>query len=415
MDKQHDVLIIGGGVVGVCAAYYLAREGRSVTLVEKDDVSAGASYGNAGLIVPSHAVPLAAPGVLTQGLRLLLDADGPFYIKPRMDLELVRWLWQFQAACREAPMRRGIPILAALGRASHELFKELIAGNGLQCGYEQRGWLLLFNSQGGFEEGCREAGLLRDYGIESQVLDAAAARRMEPNVTPSVIGAVYYPEDAHLIPNQFVRELARLAESLGASIQTGVEVLGFETSGRRISAVVTTRGDFDANQVVLAAGAWSPTVARDLRLRFPIQSAKGYSITVKSPPTSPRVPLYLTESKVAVTPMGETLRLSGTLELAGLDLSVNRRRVAAIERATRQYLSGMESLELVEIWRGLRSVTPDGLPIIGRSDALENLIVAAGHGMLGISLGPVTGKLVSQIIAGESPSVDLKPLRLERF
>ena len=415
LDKREDVLIIGGGVVGVCAAYYLAGQGRSVTLVEKDDICAGASYGNAGLIVPSYAIPLAAPGVLTQGLKWLLDADSPLYIKPRLDLELVRWLWQFQAACHEGPMRRSIPILLALGRTSHTLLKELVASNDLPCGYEQKGWLLLFNSRGGFQEGYKEARLLQEYGVESQVLDAAGVRRIEPNVTPSVIGAIYYPEDAHLIPNRFVLELARLAESLGASIQTGMEVLGFETSGRRISAVVTTRGELHPNQVVLATGAWSPVVARDLRWRLPIQSAKGYSITVKSTPTSPQVPLYLSESKVAVTPMGEMLRFSGTLELTGLDLSVNRRRVAAIERATRQYLLGMERLELVEIWRGLRSVTPDGLPIIGRSDALENLIVAAGHGMLGISLGPVTGKLVRQILVGESPAVDLRPLGVERF
>jgi D-amino-acid dehydrogenase len=386
-----------------------------VTLVEKDDICAGASYGNAGLVVPSYAIPLAAPGVLTRGLKWLLDADSPLYIKPRLDLELLRWLWQFQVASHEGPMRRGIPVLLSLGRTSHALLKELVASNDLQCGYEQKGWLMLFNSRGGFEEGCREAALLQEYGVESQRLDAAGVRRMEPNVTSSVIGGIYYPEDAHLIPNRFVWELARLAESLGATIQTGTEVLSLETSGRRISGVVTTRGDLHPDQVVLAAGAWSPIVARDLRSRLAIQSAKGYSITVRSPSTRPHVPLYLSESKVAVTPMGEMLRLSGTLELAGLDLSVNRRRVAAIQRATRQYLLGMETLELMEIWRGLRSVTPDGLPIIGRSEALENLIVAAGHGMLGISLGPVTGKLVSQILVGESPAVDIRPLRLERF
>jgi D-amino-acid dehydrogenase len=415
MSKREDVLIIGGGVIGVCTAYYLAERGWPVTLVEKDGIGAGCSYGNAGLIVPSHAIPLAAPGALTQGLKWLLDPDSPFYIKPRFDLELFRWLFGFRAACKEEPMRRAIPVLLALGRASAELFQGLAARNDLEFGYEQKGWLLLFNSQRGFEKGIEEAHLLQEFGVISQVLDAAGVRRMEPEVMTSVIGGIYYPEDAHLVPDRFVRELARLAESRGACLKTATEVLGFETSGRQISAVVTTRGNFRPDQVVLATGASSPDVARELRLRLPIQAAKGYSITVKAPPTRPHVPLFLSESRVAVTPMGETLRFGGTLELAGPDLSINRRRVAAISQAAREYLNGMAELELIEIWRGLRSVTPDGLPIIGRSKSLENLIVASGHGTLGISLGPITGKLVSQIISGEAPAIDLTPLRVERF
>ncbi|MEW6233105.1 MAG: FAD-dependent oxidoreductase [Chloroflexota bacterium] len=415
MSKREDVLIIGGGVIGVCTAYYLAERGCPVTLVEKDDIGAGCSYGNAGLIVPSHAIPLAAPGALTQGLKWLLDPDSPFYIKPRFDLELFRWLFRFRAACKEEPMRRAIPVLLALGRASAELFQGLAASNDLEFGYEQKGWLLLFNSRRGFEQGIEEAHLLQEFGVISQVLDAAGVRQMEPEVMPSVIGGIYYPEDAHLVPDRFVRELARLAESRGVCLKPATEVLGFETSGRQISAVITTRGNFRTDQAVLATGAWSPDVARELRLRLPIQAAKGYSITVKAPPTRPHVPLFLSESRVAVTPMGETLRFGGTLELAGPDLSINRQRVAAISQAVREYLNGMAELELIEIWRGLRSVTPDGLPIIGRSKSLENLIVASGHGTLGISLGPITGKLVSQIISGEAPAIDLTPLRAERF
>ncbi len=415
MSTQEDILIIGGGVIGVCAAYYLAAQGCKVTLIEKDHICAGSSYGNAGLIVPSHSIPLAAPGVLAQGLKWLLDADSPFYVKPRMDLELIRWLWRFRAACKEEPMRRGIPVLLALGRASIELFEELAARGDLDFGYERKGWLLLFNSQGGFKAGVAEARLLQAFGVESQVLDVAGVRRIEPNVLPSVVGGIYYPEDAHLIPDRFVRELARLAESRGACLKTHTEVIGFETSGRRISTMQTTHGNIRPDQVVLAAGAWSPVVARNLRLSLPIQAAKGYSITVKRPSTGPRVPLYLTERKVAVTPMGKLLRFGGTLELAGMDLSINRRRVDAISRAAREYLPGMEALELLETWSGLRPVTPDGLPIVGRSKAVENLIVASGHGMLGVSLGPITGKLVSQIAFGETPDIDLAPLRVERF
>ena len=195
--------------------------------------------------------------------------------------------------------------------------------------------------------------------------------------------------------------------------------MGFETSGKRVTQVKTTRGDFIFDQMIMAAGSWSPTLVRDLELHIPIQPAKGYSVTVKRPATAPAIPLSLSESRVIATPMiseqGTTLRFAGTLELAGLDFSINRRRVDAIMRAARTYLRGLDDLETVEIWRGLRPCTPDGLPIIGRAQSFDNLIIATGHAMLGMSLGPITGKLVSQIACGEEPEIDIRPLRVERF
>jgi D-amino-acid dehydrogenase len=413
-NHQTEVLIIGGGVIGVCAAYYLTEQGRSVTLVEKSDICAGSSYGNAGLVLTEHAIPLAAPGVISQGLRWMLDSDSPFYIKPRFDLDLLRWLWQFWRASNEKAMRRVIPVLLALRQASLELFEQLNAGD-MSFNYKQNGRLFLFRDQANFETSIKEDHVLKEFGVTAQALDRDAARQMEPNAHPAIIGGIYYASYGHLTPDLFVRALARVVESRGAVLQTGTEVLGFETLGERIATVITTRGDFQPEQVVLAAGAWSPSLARPLGLRLPIQAAKGYSITVKSPPTAPTRPLFLAEGRVAVTPMGERLRFSSTLELAGLDMSINRRRVAATRRAVGEYLNGMTDLELIEIWRGLRPATPDSLPIIGRSPSLQNLILATGHGMLGMAHGPITGKLVSQLMAGESPTLDLTPFRVERF
>jgi len=413
-NHQTELLIIGGGVIGVCAAYYLTEQGRSVTLVEKSDICAGSSYGNAGLVLTEHAIPLAAPGVVSQGLRWMLDSDSPFYIKPRFDLDLLRWLWQFWKASNEKAMRRVIPVLLALRQASLELFEQLNAGD-MSFNYKQNGRLFLFRDQANFEASIKEDHVLKEFGVTAQALDGDAARQMEPNAHPDIIGGIYYASYGHLAPDLFVRALARVAESRGAVLHTGTEVLGFETLGERIATVITTRGDFQPEQVVLAAGAWSPSLARPLGLRLPIQAAKGYSITVKSPPTAPTRPLFLAEGRVAVTPMGERLRFSSTLELAGLDMSVNRRRVAATRRAVGEYLNGMTDLELIEIWRGLRPATPDSLPIIGRSPSLQNLILATGHGMLCMAHGPITGKLVSQLMAGESPTLDLTPFRVERF
>lgn len=415
VSDQPDVLIIGAGVIGLCSAYYLAEQGRRVTVVEKGDVCDGTSCGNAGLIVPSHSIPLAAPGVLAQGLKWMLDPESPFYVKPRLDLDLISWLWQFRAACNERAVRQALPLLRDMHRQSRDLFEELVTDEGLDFGYKQRGMLMLFTSREGLEEGLEEVDILREYGLECEVLDASQARALEPSVRPTVVGGIHHQEDAHLDPAGFLHELARIVREMGVVLHTSTEVVGFETSGRRVSAVRTTRGSFRPAQVILAAGAWSPRLVKDLGPGLPIQAAKGYSITVERSENGPMYPLYLSEAKVAVTPMGDTLRFAGTLELSGLDLSIDRRRVEAIRRTARGYVAGTEGLELVKIWRGLRPCTPDGLPIIGRAHPYENLIVAGGHAMLGLSLGPITGKLVSEILSGDSPSIDLTPLRLGRF
>jgi D-amino-acid dehydrogenase len=245
-------------------------------------------------------------------------------------------------------------------------------------------------------------------------LNAAEVKDMEPCVQLDVVGGIFLESYAHLAPDRFVLEMARLAEEKGAALQTGTEVLGFETDGGRISSVITTRGDFSPNQVVLAAGSWSALLAGELGVRLPIQAAKGYSVTVKKTPTMPSRPLSLGEVKVAVTPMGDRLRFTSTLDLSGLDFSVDRRRIAAIRSAVNDYLYGVEDVDLVEIWRGLRPTTPDSLPLIGRSKKIKNLIVATGHGMLGMAHGPITGLLVSQIIAGADTALDLSPFMVER-
>lgn len=415
MSEQTGVLVIGGGVIGVCAAYYLAERGRRVTLVERGEIAAGSSYGNAGVISPSHSTPLATPKAVSQGVRWLLDPESPFYIKPRLDPGLFAWLWQFRAAARESRVRAAIPVLRDLGFASLRLFDELAMLDGLDYGYQRNGAMILFKTRAGFDGGVEEANVLSRFGIELQVLDAEGVREVVPSVKPGVVGGLFFPADGHLIPADFVRGVARLAEKKGASILTRTEVLGFETSGRGVTAVRTSRGDFQPEQVVLAAGAWSPRLAGALRLHLPIQPGKGYSITFRSPADVPPVPVLLGEVKVAVTPMGSALRFAGTLELAGLDLSISQRRVDAVARGARRYLTGLDDLETIETWCGLRPCTPDGLPIIGLAPSFSNLIVATGHATGGMALGPITGKVVAQLACGEPTAVDLSLFQAERF
>lgn len=403
MKTDVDVLIIGAGVVGVAAAHFLRADGRSVTVLDRSGVAAGCSRGNAGLVVPSHCIPLAAPGALWQGMKWMFNPESPFYIKPRLSPSLLGWLWRFGAACSEKQVKRAIPLLRDLHRASARLFESLAEA------YTRRGLLLLYRTEEGFAGGAHEAEVLTEAGVETKVLDIPQVRALLPGLKAEVVGGVHCLEDAHLDPARFVRALASKA---GVEIHlTTVE--GFDVDKRRIVRVRTSDGPIEAREVVLAAGSWSPGLARDLRLKIPIQAGKGYSLTFPAPGAAPDLPFILGEDRVAVTPLGDRLRLAGTMELAGLDLSINERRVAAIRRAGEAALGPLG--EPQEIWAGLRPVTPDTLPIVGRPGRYDNLILATGHAMLGLSLGPITGRLVADLAARRDPGHDLSLLHPDRF
>jgi len=415
MNSKTEILIIGGGVIGVCSAYFLAKQGAQVTLIEKDEIASGCSYGNGGLIVPSHAVPLASPGALGAGLRWLFDSESPFYIKPRMDAELIRWLARFVWASREGQMLKSLPVLRDLLFASRALYEELSKTAGFDFGFEGKGSLLVCLTKQALEKERNETRLFEEFKIPVSMVNRDEALELEPALLPSIAGGVYYPRDGRIDPRRFIVGLAEKAQELGAQLHTKTEALEFESQGGRVTKVHTTRGEFAAEQIVLASGSWSPQVARALRLRIPIQPAKGYSVTLENPPVTPRLPLLFSEARVVINPLGHALRIAGTLELAGMDFSLNPRRVAAMRNASADYLPGLAEARVIEIWRGLRPCTPDGLPIVSRVKKLENVIVATGHAMLGMSLGPITGTLVSQLAQREASQLDLTPLSAERF
>jgi D-amino-acid dehydrogenase len=417
VSESVDIAIVGGGIVGVCAAYCLAGEGRSVAVIEREDICArgGSTHSNAGLITPSDAYPLASPGALGDGLRWLLDSSSPFYIAPRARPRLARWLYLFARASVAERARRAMPVQRSLLRLSADLWAEIAATPGVDFGYEQRGWLWTFRDEASWRAGAAEAAEAAAYGATSEVWDAARVRAAVPGVAPEVCGGVYYTEDAHCDPRRAVEEVARLAAGRGALLRTGIEVLDIEARGRRVSALRTTAGELTAGVVVVAAGSWSPALAGRLGIDLPIEPAKGYSVTVARPADLPELPLYEAASHVAITPMGEGLRLAGTLELAGFDMRVRWNRVAAIRRGAGRALRGAAELEPRAVWRGLRPCTPDGLPIVGRSPRHDNLIVAAGHCMLGLGAAPATGALVAALVDGREPPIDAAPLRVERF
>lgn len=410
-------MVIGGGAVGLCAAHYLQGSGCDVTLLERGEIGEGSSLHNAGLVVPSHFVPLASPAALALGLRWMLSPESPFYIKPRLDPDLLGWLWLFARAARTTRVERAIPILRDMSVASQALYREIAAAGRFDFEYAARGLLMLFRTARGREGALKDAAHAERIGIEAQVVDADGIRALDPGLPLRARGGVFYPGDAHLTPALFVEGMRRDLSARGVQVRTSTTVTGFVTRPMGIAAVRTTGGEIAADEFVLAAGSWSPGLLSRLRVSMPLQPGKGYSITVSDPPVRLRFPLLLEEARVAVTPMGSRLRFSGTMELSGLETSVNTRRVHALLRSVPPYIGGVDpaQLEHGDVWAGLRPCSPDGLPFIGRFRNYDNLIAAAGHAMVGISLAPITGKLVAEIVHGRIPSIDLLPLRPDRY
>ena len=416
MADGIDVLVIGGGVIGLSVAYYLSKKGASITVVEGSEIGAGSSRGNAGWLVPSYSIPLASPHSVRRGLKWMFDPHSPFHIEPRFDPELASWLWKFVSASKEPKTLRAIPILRDLNRMSLRLTRETIRQEGLRCHFHQNGVLSLFATESELRAGEEDARLLRRFGLEVEMLDRDEALRKAPLASSAIVGGMYSREDAHLDPYDFLEELAARVAERGVKIETGAPVVGFDTGNDRILTVKAGNRLLSPDVVVLAAGTWTGRLARKLRLSIPIQPARGYSVTVARPDDFTETPLMLGESKVVVTPLEGRIRLAGILEFAGFESAIPSGRIEAmVESAARYIRTDSMQFQDAETWAGLRPCTPDGLPVIGWAGQWKNLVVASGHCMLGISLAAATGKIVAQIVSGETPGFDMEPLRPCRF
>ena len=415
VDYETELLIIGGGVIGVCAAYYAAKAGCRVTLLEGSTICSGCSRGNAGWLVPSHCIPLASPGALRKGLKWMWSGTSPFSIRPRLDWALLKWLVTFAGSCKQTKMKKSIPVLKELTFASLDLYRELCSVPGVECDLRNNGTLMVYATRQGLEEGYRDAGLLEKEGITSEMWSAEQVMGSEPQINPKIAGGIFYPQDAQIYPGVFVESLALAAQKMGASVFEAARVTGFRLKSQTIAGVQTTRGEFQPKSVILAAGADSTHLSRALGIRLPIEGGKGYSFSVPSDCFHPSRPLLLSEAKVAVTPFSNLTRFGGTLELGAVDLSIDAARMTAIRDSASRFLALSLPDKVEEEWSGLRPCTPDGLPIISRIPSVRNLVVASGHAMLGMSLGPISGKLAAQLALDQEEEVYPDSLSLKRF
>ncbi len=414
-SRDADVLILGGGVIGLACALYLLRAGRGVMVIEQGTVGCAASHGNCGTITPSHAMPLAMPGVIAQALRWILKADAPLRIAPRFDFTLLEWLLQFAHRCNWADFKRITTIKSALLHLSRQALEGLIRSEHMDCEFETTGTLNVYRDARTFAHSYWVPQTLSECDMPVEILDGTACRKREPALNESIVGGYFNPQDARLRPDRYAAELARVIRENGGEIHESTRISGFRLDGGRIAGVVTDKGEFSGRDVVLALGSWSPLLARQLDLRIPIQPGKGYSITYTRPQECPRIPLTLKERAVCVTGWGSGYRLGSTMEFAGYDDSLNRKRLDALKRGAAEYLREPEGPQILEEWYGWRPMTYDDLPVLGPVTNLQNLMLATGHGMLGVTMSAATGLLVSEMICGRTPSLDVSAYSPARF
>jgi D-amino-acid dehydrogenase len=414
---MKNVAIIGGGIIGLNAAYYLRQAGHNVTIFDQGDLSDNCSSGNAGMIVPSHIIPLAAPGMISKGIRWMFNAQSPFYVKPRLNGKLIKWGWQFYKHATNEHVARAIPALKDISLLSKVMYQQMVKDNPFDFDYQERGLIMLYQNKETEHEEAETAHIANKNGIEAHILSANDVQKLEPDVKVTVRGGVYFPGDAHLTPQLLVKNLIAYLKRNNVTFHTHTPITDFSLNGTAIKSLHTEQEDKTFDEYIVATGAWSGIFSSTLGLDLPLQGGKGYSFTLDNVAKNIRIPSILLEGRVAVTPMGKSLRFGGTMEINGIDRSINMNRVKGIVNTIPAYYPEMNVAmpQQEAIWRGLRPCSPDGLPYIGRSTRYKNLIIATGHSMMGLSLAPGTGKLVTSLVNEETTDISLAAFNPERY
>ncbi|MDW7695985.1 FAD-dependent oxidoreductase [Flammeovirgaceae bacterium SG7u.111] len=410
-------VIIGGGVIGICSAYYLNKKGFEVTVLDQNDFQDSASFGNAGMVVPSHFIPMAAPGMIALGMKWMFNPESPFHIKPRLNKELFSWGWKFYKAATPHRVKQAIPVLKDLNLTSKKLFEEIATDESLDFAFQKKGLMMYCKTEAALHEEKELATEANKIGIKAEVLGKEEAQSIDSGLELDIHGAIYFPMDAFLTPHLFLNGLKEKLEQKGVTFLANTQVTGFETNGQKITTAQTSAGAIEADEFVIASGSWSSSMLKGLNISMPLMAGKGYSFVIPEPKAKPEICSILTEARVAVTPMAHGLRIAGTMELAGIDLSINKRRLEGIYKSIPKYFPQFSADDFrdIEVWSGLRPCSPDGIPYIGRFQKYPNLIAATGHSMMGLSLGPVTGKIVAQLVANEKQDVESKLLAVDRY
>lgn len=410
-------IIIGGGIIGLFTAYFLQKEGVEVQIIDKDDLQSNCSTGNAGMIVPSHIIPLAAPGMISKGISWMFSSKSPFYIHPRLDAKLLQWCYQFYKAANPAHVKRSVPVLKNLSLLSKALYQEFKEEHpDSQIALQEKGLMMIYQTEAVEKEEIEFAHLANANGLQADILTLEDIRTFEPNLEVKARGAVRFPGDAHLDPGKLYGFLKGYLQEKGVKFLTNTQVTGFEKSGNTVSAVLTDKGKVEAEKVIISGGSWSGELAKMLNFSLPMMGGKGYSFLQENKPEIMQSSI-LTESKVAVSPYGEQIRFGGTMEIAGTNQSININRVKGIFESINRFYPEFEAKfpEENKIWKGLRPCSPDGLPYIGFAPGYSNVMVNSGHSMMGVSLAPASGKIISELHQQKDTTLELTGFEVGRY
>ena len=412
---SKNVIVIGGGIIGLCSAYYLHKEGHQVTVIDQSNMDEGASYVNAGYLSPSHIIPLSAPGVMKKGLKWMLNPSSPLYIKPRLDVDFLKWAWAFNKSCNAKHVERSIPVIKDIAVLSQELYDAIKKDENFSFHYDKKGLLMLCQTEKTLESEVKIAKMANDVGLEAYEVTLQELKQLEPNVSINAIGAVYFKCDYHTTPDEFMKEMKNFLKNAGVQLLMNEKVKDLEVQNNNITKITTDKQQYKADEYVLAAGSWSSLLSKKLGIKLLLQAGKGYRINTTRN-TGITIPAILTEAKVAVTPMNGFTRFGGTMEIAGINRNINKVRVEAIANAATKYYPDVKLTddEKNNVAFGLRPVSYDGLPFIGKSEKCNNLTIAAGHAMMGWSMATATGKLVEEIISDKKTSLNIEMFSVSR-
>ncbi|MGZ8540238.1 MAG: NAD(P)/FAD-dependent oxidoreductase [Chitinophagaceae bacterium] len=415
---MKNVVVIGGGIMGLSSAYYLNRSGHKVTVIDKDDFSDNCSYGNAGYVCPSHFIPLATPGIVWKGLKWMLNSRSPFYVQPSFNSSLVDWGFKFVKSANQKNVAASAVPLRDIAILSQQEYKLWTALPGFDFAYEHKGLLEVFQTQAMAEHAKHTVEKAKALGLDAELLSYEALQKLEPQTKINGLGAIFFKCDAHLYPDKLMKSLLGYLQQQGVQLIANEEVTGFEKEKKRIKKVITTKQAVEADEIVIATGAWSREIAAMLDTEIPMMPGRGYSLTLENSKYHLNYPAVLMEGRVAITPMdGNKIRFGGTMEVVSTKTPPRYERVEGILNAVKRFLPEFDIPMPAKdkLWYGYRPCSADGLPYIGRISKFENVVVATGHAMLGLSLGAGTGKLVSEIVDEKKSSIDIGAFEVERF
>ena len=416
MSQAGSVVIVGGGIIGVSCAWYLSRAGWKVTVVDRKTIGGACSFGNCGLVCPSHVLPLTEPGAFKAAVKAMLSPGSPFRIQPRLDPALWSWMWQFSRRCNQKSMITAAHAIQALLVSSMREYEKLVHEDKLDCEWQAKGLMFAYKSPRALDDYAKTDKLLGElFNEPAKRMSAEEAVALEPALKPDIAGAWMYEHDAHLRPDRLVQSMRARMEETGVQFKENCELVRFAGAQATANSVETTQGELKADVFVVASGAWTPMLHEHVGCTVPIQPGKGYSITMPRPKICPQIPMIFPEHRVAVTPMNTGYRLGSIMEFAGYDESIKPERLQLLRSGAEHYLRDPYCEPELETWYGWRPMTYDSLPVIDASPKWRNVWIAAGHNMLGLSMAPVTGRLVKEMIGGEQPHLDVAPYSVKRF